>query len=100
IGTDKSFLDTGFSASFGNSYFLGGDQMLGVVASLSYDLSYDHYEDGINARYRRNSLESEMLSPRYVYRDTRSVMNANISSLLSMAYQPSVNHEIALVLSG
>ena len=100
IGTDKSFLDTGFSASFGNSYFLGGDQMLGVVASLSYDLSYDHYEDGINARYRRNSLELEMLSPRYVYRDTRSVMNANISSLLSMAYQPSVNHEIALVLSG
>ncbi|MCG8528447.1 MAG: TonB-dependent receptor, partial [Opitutales bacterium] len=97
--TDKSFLNTGFSVDFGNSFYVNDGQLIGVVASLTYDLSFDHYDDGINARYRRDDIEVETLGSRYVYNDTRSTMSVSLGGLLSLAYQPSTNHEIALIVS-
>jgi len=96
---DKSFLNTGFSIDYGNSYYLSGDQLIGVVASLSYDLSFDHYEDGITARYRRDSIENPELGSRYTYSDTKSTMSASLGGLFSFAYQPNTNHELALILT-
>lgn len=95
---DKSFLDTGFSLDFGNSYYLQNDHLIGVVASISYDISYQHYDDGINARYRRDSITNTDLGSRYIYSDTKSTQSVSLGGLVSLAYQPSTNHEIALIV--
>ena len=96
---DKSFLDFGFNIDFGNSYYLSRDQLIGIVASFTYDLSFDHYDDGINARYRRDSITNPKLGSRYTYNDTKSTMSAALGGLLSVAYQPNTNHEFSLILT-
>jgi outer membrane receptor protein involved in Fe transport len=95
----RSGLNSGLSVDFGNTYYFGVNNMLGVISSFSYDLGYDHYENGINARYKRDDIQNETLAFRQLYRDTRSVMTANLGGLLSLAYQPDGNNEYNLVLT-
>ncbi len=94
-----SYLDLGFSYSYGNSFYIGEEQLIGVVASLTYDLSYDHYEDGENNRFERISTETDELFFRQLYADTKSTISASLGGLISLAYQPNTNNEFQLVFT-
>ena len=95
---DKSFLNQGLSFDLGNSYYIWNDTLVGFIFSLTYDHNYSYYDDGINARYEQSSVSAgEDLTPKYIYKDSKSVESAQVGLLASLAIQPSTNHEFNLI---
>jgi TonB-dependent receptor len=80
--------------SFGDQYTVFGDRKLGVVASLSYDQSFNGYENGVTARFEQTGLESETLNPTARYTTQSGTEETLLGGLLSLAFQPSPQHEI------
>jgi outer membrane receptor protein involved in Fe transport len=94
----KSFLNQGLSFDVGNSFYLRGDTLVGFVFSLTYDHDYSYYDDGVNARYEQSSITvGDALTPKYIYKDSKSTESARLGLLASLAIQPSTNHEFNLI---
>lgn len=84
----------GAELSFGDQYTVFGDRKLGVIASLSYDQSFTGYDNGVTARFEQTGLESETLNPTARYTTQNGVEETLLGGLVSLAFQPSPQHEI------
>jgi len=112
----------GFSASFGDSLRFANDQVFGYVASLTYDRTSEHFDQGITGRYVQGSVDPQ--NSRFVevsrvfttavedykfaalYRAnpdvpggapafgvTRSAENVDWGAYLQLAWRPTLNQE-------
>lgn len=119
----KAGADFGFSAALGDSLRFRDGQVVGYVASLTYNRTSDHFANGITGRYSQGSVDPQ--NPRFVdvarvfttdidaynfaalYRAnpevpggspafgvTRSSENVDWGAYLQLAWRPSLNHEI------
>jgi TonB-dependent receptor len=113
----------GFSASFGDSLRFANDQVFGYIASLTYDRTSEHFDQGITGRYVQGSVDPQ--SSRFVevsrvfttavndykfadlYRAnpvvpggapafgvTRSSENVDWGAYLQLAWRPTLNQEL------
>ena len=80
------------SMSIGNKFDLGG-KPLGVLLSLSYDRSYNHYEGGDLSFWELT--QSGGLQSFYELKENRSEDNPVIGGLLNLSYKFSPGHKIS-----
>ena len=115
--------DFGFSASIGDSLRMRNDQVLGYIASLTYDRSTEHFTGGITGRYAQGSVDprnarfvdvSRVFTTNvdeYNFKDfyranptvpggppafgvTRSTQNVDWGAYLQVAWRPSLTQEL------
>jgi len=115
--------DFGFSTSFGDSRRFGQDQVFGYIASVTYDRTTEHFDDGITGRYVQGSVDPQ--SSRFVevsrvftpsleaykfaalyaanpvvpggapaFGVTRSSENVDWGAYLQLAWRPTLNQEL------
>lgn len=95
----SSFMDQSHSFSAGNQSKLFGRE-LGYIFSISYSNNYTHYDDGVTARYKLTTLESEAngLTLQQELRETTSNRDVLVGSLANISYKINDKHRIGINL--
>lgn len=88
-------LNQSYTLSAGNRFSLGGDRLLGLVTSFSYQRQATAYEDGIWARYRLTGRdEVALFEDNYLH--TRSGTDeVTWGSLIHATLRPHRRHELS-----
>jgi len=96
VAERKAPLNQSYSVAYGERWQLFGAP-LGVVASMSYSRKVTSHE-GTQGRYDRGSVNSDQLSPDYVFQDTKGTDEVLAGSLLSLKYGIHTNHHLGYTL--
>jgi TonB-dependent receptor len=89
-------LNQGYSLSFGDRWNLF-DSPLGVIASLTYSRKVTSHE-GVQGRYDRGSVNSDQLTPDYIFQDQQGKDEVLAGGLLTLKYGFHPNHSIGWTL--
>ena len=93
---DAMPLNHRLSASFGNRHKTHG-QVIGYMASLLHQRTFERYEDGLSAVYKQRGQHSQTLSPLLSLEDTKNDANVLLSGLFGIGYQ-APRHQVLLNL--
>jgi TonB-dependent receptor len=92
--TRKAPYDWSFSGSYGNR-FVFPSGVLGVVASITYDVDHSGYRGGLFARHDLQSSNAPSLQTLISLDDQRSTESITAGALLRLGWQFQSGHEIA-----
>lgn len=81
--------------SVGNQFSVLGGRKLGFIASASYDQSFSGFSNGTTARFEQTGLSAESLNPTARFATQRGAEERLFGGLMSVAFLPSPQHEIA-----
>jgi TonB-dependent receptor len=90
-------VDQSYSFSIGNNVPLGGGQLFGYSASLSYKNSVSGYNDGAFARFVQIGSDDQAtaLSSNINLGDQSASRSTDIGGMVTLAYRPSPNHKFS-----
>ncbi|WP_397546581.1 TonB-dependent receptor domain-containing protein [Rhodothermus marinus] len=87
-------LNQSYTLSAGNRFDLGGDRLLGLVASFSYRRQATAYDDGIWARYRLTGRDEAVLSEDNYLHTISGTDEVVWGSLINATLRPHRRHEL------
>jgi len=94
--TNPSFMNTGFNATYGNRYKLGGNRRLGFIVGVNYSHNYEYYENGISNAWKTQAGTAESLIDFFRLSDKKSTENTNLGGLANLTYQWNIRNQIGL----
>ncbi len=91
-------LNRSYTLSAGNRFELGGDRLLGLIASFSYRRQATAYDDGIWARYRLTGRDEAVLSEDNYLRTLSGTDEVIWGSLIHASLRLHRQHELSFSL--
>ncbi len=89
------FLNQRHAVSVGNQIeFLG--RPLGFIVGLSYQLDYDFYDNGVNARYAFSGANADALRTIFAFDDATGQEKVLWGALANISYKLADNHKLSL----
>ena len=96
--TNPSFMNTGFNATYGNRYKLGGNRKIGFIVGMNYSHDYSYYENGTSNAWKILSGNAETLIDFFQLSDRQASENTNLGGLANVTYQWNIRNQIGFNL--